>query len=245
MLKTRVVLILFIAVSIQIIAQSKKGSIVYKAELNKKYIDSFLVELNKEKDTPMSIKQEVVRMYRNSKPDEFILSFKNEESYYQHIPKLEEEGGYNIGSSAGTTPYYTNNKTKSIIQMSEYLGYIAHKPLDWKITNKTKNIGKYKCYQAIALERLYSRRGFYYTKRIIAWFTPSIPLNFGPKYYKGLPGLILEINRDKFNISAIKINFNPTKELKIKRPPKKAKIKTEKEAHGIIKDLEKERKKRD
>ena len=34
-------------------------------------------------------------------------------------------------------------------------------------------------------------------KYIIAWFTPELPFNFGPKYYNGLPGLIIKLKEGK------------------------------------------------
>ncbi|MCD8421327.1 GLPGLI family protein [Tenacibaculum finnmarkense] len=243
MLEKRILILFCLMLSLACFAQKKSGIVKYKAEVNKKYVDSFLVALKKDKKTAMHIKQGVIQMFRNSTPDEFILSFKNEESYYHHIPKLKNEVGFSMGSRAGTMPYYTNNKTNAIIEISRALGATSHKSLDWKVNNKTKMIGKYKCYQATTTERLYSRKGFYYSKQAIAWFAPSIPLNFGPMHYKGLPGLILALNTDEFTMNAVEINLNPLKEVKIKRLSKKTKIKTQEEAHGLIDELEKERKK--
>lgn len=169
---------------------------------------------------PMASKQTLVKALTNSQPEEFILKIKNNESYYQHIPSLKQEGFY-MGSRAGTTPYYSNNATDTIIKMSRSLGYISQPQLDWQLTNKTKMIGDYKCYRASIKEKLYSRQGYYYYKDVIAWFTPEIPLNFGPKNYKGLPGLILQIEDNEYTLTATKINLNPSEEFKIERPKKK------------------------
>lgn len=224
-------------------AQNKSGIVSYRAVINQKYVDSFLTTIKTNKEMPMNIKQGVVDMYQNATPDEYFLNFKNEESYYYYNPPLDREEGYNIGSKAGRNSYYTDNSNNSIIEMNQYLGNIKHNPINWKVTNKTKKIGGYKCYQAIATEELYSRQGFTYCKKVIAWFTPEIPLNFGPKYYNGLPGLILEIDRDKFTLRATKINLNPEKkDLKIKKLNKDDQIITQEEAHNRIKELEEDRK---
>lgn len=56
----------------------------------------------------------------------------------------------------------------------------------WKIfDNETKKIGQYECIKATC-----NFRG----TDIIAYYTPEIPIPFGPWKFKDLPGLILEIN---------------------------------------------------
>lgn len=232
-----VVLLLFVPTAY---GQNQTGIITYKGVVNQKFVDSFIVDI-KQKDIPMAAKQRLVDALKNAKPEEFILNFNNNESYYYNIPSLEQEGFY-MGSRAGVTPYYTNNATDTIIQMSRSLGKIAHKPLDWKITNKTKTIGDYKCYQAIVTEKLYSRQGHYYYKDVIAWFTPEIPLSFGPKYYNGLPGLILQIEDKEYTLTATRISLNPTEEVKIKRLEKNDKVITQEESYNRIKEMEGDRK---
>lgn len=238
-----IILCLCIAITTNIFAQNKSGVIEYKGVINQKYVDSFLTDL-KQKDIPMNIKQGVVDMYSNTTPDEYVLNFKNEESYYYYNPPLDiDEQPYNVGSKAGLNSFYTNNTTDSIIEISQYLGNIAHNPLDWEITNKTKIIGGYKCRQAVATEKLYSRQGHYNHIKVIAWFAPDIPASFGPKYYKGLPGLILEIDRDKFTLTATKLNLNPkNKDVQIKRLDKNDKIITQEEANSRVKELMEARK---
>ncbi|MCQ0110352.1 GLPGLI family protein [Zhouia amylolytica] len=222
-------------------AQSVKGIINYRGEINEKYVDSFLTALEAKKEVPMHVKQTVVSWYRDATPDDFVLNFKGGESYYYNVPALEEEG-YNVGSKADLSPYYTKGDT--IISGTSSLGNILEKPLDWKITQDTKKIGKYTCYKAVANERLYSRRGFYYNKKVVAWFVPEIPVNFGPSRYSGLPGLILQIERDMFTLTATKINFNPDEnDLKIIQLDKKGKVITAEESHARIKEMMGARKK--
>ncbi|MCM5662587.1 GLPGLI family protein [Galbibacter mesophilus] len=224
-------------------AQDVSGIVKYKGIINQKYIDSFLTVLETKKEVPMHIKQDVIDSYKSANPDDFILNFKNEESYYYLIPSLEETE-YNIGSLASETNFYTNSVTDTIIETGSSLGNISFKTLDWKITQDTKKIGKYLCYKAKASEKLFSRQGFYYSKQVIAWFTPEIPVTFGPSNYSGLPGLILQVERDKFTLTATKINLSPDdKDIKIKRLSKDSRVITDEEANKRIEEMMEARKK--
>jgi GLPGLI family protein len=225
--------LLFIGFNSQ--SQDQSGSITYKGIVNEKFVDSFLVAYKK-KDRPMSVKQDVIKAMKNAKVEEFILNFKNDESYYYKKPNLEDQN-YLMGSRAGTTPYYTNSSKDMIIEMSRALGNINKIPLEWEITSKTKKIGNYTCRQAKTTEKLYSRQGHFFYKDVVAWFTPDISISFGPKNYNGLPGLILQIEDREYTLTAIKINLNPSDDVKIKRIDKKDKVISEKESYRRIEEM--------
>lgn len=80
-----------------------------------------------------------------------------------------------------------------IIQYSEKVPM-----LEWRITQKSKSILGYDCWLATT-----SFGG----RRWLAWFTPSIPCQFGPWKMSGLPGLILELEDEQrhFIFSAVEI----------------------------------------
>ncbi|MEM9545480.1 MAG: GLPGLI family protein [Bacteroidota bacterium] len=56
--------------------------------------------------------------------------------------------------------------------------------LEWEFTNESKTILGYECKKA----NLTNAPGYY------AWFATKLPFNDGPGFYKGLPGLVLEVN---------------------------------------------------
>lgn len=58
----------------------------------------------------------------------------------------------------------------------------------WKLLGEKKKIGKFNCQNASIRFR---------GRNFIAWFTTEIPVPFGPRKFKGLPGLILEIYDDE------------------------------------------------
>ena len=130
----------------------------------------------------------------------------------------------------GPGPYdkaiYYNNRFR-ILQLNA-LGesFLINKPkLIWKTQNDTKKIGEYNCFKATT-EIIVNSKG---RKQLItAWFTPKIPVSFGPLGYDGLPGLILELEVYKKIYYAKKITLNFKEVIKIEKPIKGIKV-TEKE----------------
>jgi len=231
--------LLFIGFNSQ--SQDINGKITYKGEVKQTFVDSAVAAIKKEKIS-MSYKKDIIYAMENAHPDEFVLSFKKDESYYYKEPTLEKNIDL-MGSRAGSSPYYVNKTLDKTIQASSVLGNIDKIPLEWEITGKTKKIGNYTCRQAKTTEKLYSRQGHFFYKDVVAWFTPDIPISFGPKNYNGLPGLILQIEDREYTLTAIKINLNPSEDVKIKRIDKKDKVISEKESHKRIEEIMSDREK--
>ena len=59
--------------------------------------------------------------------------------------------------------------------------------MQWEITDSTTNILGYECIMATT---------DYHGRRWTAWFTPDVPVPFGPWKLRGLPGLILKATTD-------------------------------------------------
>jgi GLPGLI family protein len=77
----------------------------------------------------------------------------------------------------------------------------------WKISTETKMIDTYLCYKATYTSEFVARNNKIKTKTITAWFAPSLPFPYGPIEFHGLPGLILELNKDYTTYLAKKIVF--------------------------------------
>lgn len=101
----------------------------------------------------------------------------------------------------------------------------------WKLENETKQIGSYLCYKATSEQVVVNPKGTF-KHPIVAWYCPSIPFNFGPKGYNGLPGLILELQVRNFTWGATKIEIS--NENKIIEKPSKGKLITEEEFNKIL-----------
>ncbi|OBQ56558.1 GLPGLI family protein [Tamlana sp. s12] len=144
---------------------------------------------------------------------------------------------------------YKNVKSKAFIQKKDLFGKQflikdSLQSLDWKLTGESKIIGQYTCFRAEAVK---PKTGFDFRDfrrpprdkaeesskkedqpeaeqqndiKVVAWYTPQIPVNLGPDVYWGLPGLILEISADNTTILCSKIVINPSDKEDIKAPTK-------------------------
>lgn len=219
---------------INALAYSQTGIVNYTAEMNIQYKEEFIEDIKQKDDISMFVKQSVINKYKNAEPDYYELHFNENESYYFKDKSLEKEI-YSMGSKAGRFPYYTNLTTEQLIEDNVSFGYVQHEPLNWETTNQTKTIDEVKCYKATTTETIYSRQGHYYDREVIAWFSPDHPVSFGPQYYNGLPGLVLEVIRNEFTITATRINLNPDEnKLKIKSVDEDEKVISEKQMHERI-----------
>ncbi|AUS07182.1 GLPGLI family protein [Pseudotamlana carrageenivorans] len=144
---------------------------------------------------------------------------------------------------------YKNVKSKAFIQKKDLFGKQflikdSLQSLDWKLTGESKIIGQYTCFRAEAVK---PKTGFDFRDfrrpprdkadesskketrpeaerqndiKVVAWYTPQIPVNLGPDVYWGLPGLILEVSADNTTMLCSKIVINPSDKEDIKAPTK-------------------------
>ncbi len=161
-----------------------------------------------------------------------------------------------ISSSEGRKYINAKNKTSSIedaILGKEFIIVENIEKPDWKLVDETKKIGDYTCFKAKLTIPVSDKQKKEYEeflkkeeiksslfkmeepkeKIITAWYTPEIPVSFGPNNYWGLPGLILEINEPETIILCSKVVLN-TKGTTIKIPNKGQKV-SQKEFDAIQK----------
>jgi len=201
-----------------------QGKITYRIstkKTTKKRLDSVL------KNTDLGSKKMNIffsKMMRGGTDVEGFLQFSNGESIYQLEDKMIVDGKRKLNITrmrAGASKiYYRNTITNNNFYQTRQteLLLIESIPIKWKITQETKKIGIYICYKAIDINSTNKKQ------QPIAWFTPQIPVNFGPHRYFGLPGLILEVDTFGLLTTATSIVLNPKKKIKIKKPTKGKKI---------------------
>lgn len=112
------------------------------------------------------------------------------------------DGSITLGIKKGVSTPETNFHF-TIIQSNENIQYFApvvmsvltyKEPVikNWKLVDETKIINTISCKKA---EATFKGRNW------IAWYSPEIPLPYGPYKFSGLPGLIIKISDDKGDYS--------------------------------------------
>ena len=162
-----------------------------------------------------------------------------------------------ISSSEGRKYINAKNKTSSIedaILGKEFIIVENIEKPDWKLVDETKKIGDYTCFKAKLTIPVSDKQKKEYEeflkkeeiksslfkmeepkeKIITAWYTPEIPVSFGPNNYWGLPGLILEINEPETIILCSKVVLNTKEKTTIKVPNNGIKV-SQKEFDAIQK----------
>ncbi len=171
----------------------------------------------------------------------YFLDFTTNESVYKEKEKLSK--GRSSMRILQDRLLYKNLQKKMYREkrpsfQNTYLIIDSLPDYHWKITGETKKIGDYTVIKAEGTEKIRklkkskdvikekdSKKEFEEVeKKVVAWFTPELPISNGPGKYWGLPGLIMEVNKDGEVILLKELIINPTKYNEIKKPEEGEKL---------------------
>ena len=205
--------------------QISSGEINYEVTLE--IDEDKLKALNKKSNISEQDSKMVISKLKNQDKIHFKLLFNKNESIFKEDKKLEVDDKKNdlIKIITGKGIFYTDKNSKKIVNQKESFGelFLIDVPkVKWTLTQERKKIGNYVCYKATTEKESENRKGKFITK-IMAWYAPELPINYGPKDYFGLPGLILELRKGDLLFKASKINLS-NKDIKIKKPTKGKKV---------------------
>jgi GLPGLI family protein len=196
-------------------------------------------KINAPEELRARVKNSIEQMYNL----EFELYYDKQKSLYKVSDRLEIN---NVDAkstkiiSGGDKIRFKDIEAKEKMYQTEFDGQVfnitlPYEEYKWDITTETKIINGYKCYKATSMKKEYDktrkRENVFYP---VVWFTPEIPVSFGPNGLDGLPGLVLEgsPNGHKYYF-ATKIIFDYKGTEKIKRPVKGKEV-TELEISDIM-----------
>lgn len=169
---------------------------------------------------------------------ENVLFFYNQKSLYRASDNdkkeeedLDDEMFLNIGGEEEGILYIDHsNKTK--VHQTNILGrpFTIRDRLNkkaWKITTEKISYLGYECTKAIQEDSL---------GKVVAWFTPQLPMGYGPEQYNGLPGTILMLSADNgmIQIKATDVALEEVADSVV--PPSKGKTVTQAEFDRIYKE---------
>lgn len=177
-MKTSLLILSLLTYFFNFAQQKDEKGIVYYSQIESTYMGS---KNGKERlATLIFNKKESSYVSQKDSLDRLMNTFQNNQSttniYTGGLPATEN------GSQV-----YTNLVKDSVWSsfLKNGLQYVAEKKFlfKWNLQNESKKIGKFTCYKATTQFR---------GREYIAWYTPEIPLPYGPWKLQGLPGLILE-----------------------------------------------------
>jgi GLPGLI family protein len=169
------------------------------------------------------------------------LYFTSEKSLYVHnnYPKEDEYGGLGTNSISFIKgdpegfPIFIDRKEGVVYFKVDYYSpiqsYILKEKMpaiNWSILTETRKIGTLQAVHA---------KGVFGGRTYNVWFTPDIPLPFGPNKFCGLPGLILEVySEDGFVKYKFQSFESSTKDSVVLEKPKSGKEITDEEFRNFV-----------
>lgn len=160
---------------------------------------------------------------------ELELLFTPHESVFNTSSFMTNDNQLNLKNALGATNtsgiYHNNIKENIYVRQrfelpQTYLVIADFNALEWEIHDETKEILGYTCIKATT-NIVESARDFSTT----VWFAPELPFPFGPKEFRGLPGIILAMDYNNHYFYAASIDLD-SKLKNIKRPTKGKNIST-------------------
>jgi GLPGLI family protein len=226
-------------------AQEFQGKAEYYSKLIfKKGVEE--VGVKPETDAEIKAAYEVALKIASEKM--FLLTFNKKEALYEQQQTLEKPkpktSGVSVSISiSGQGKKYINIPDNIKISEDDIVGkeFLIEEKLqsfEWKLLDESKKIGDYNCYKAEVIIPVSEKGKKDYSeylkkqetkislfpmkepqeKKITAWYTPDIPVSFGPATYWGLPGLILELSDEETIILCSKVVLSNKENEKIKIP---------------------------
>lgn len=184
------------------------------------------------------MQKQITQLVNQQTQKEYELRFNNFESVFKEKEILETPGyslfpGATVTISGGFGALYENLKENRTTDQKDLYGKLflvkdTLKKQDWKLEKETKNIGEYTCFKATRT-RISENASTGEKKEIpiVAWYTPQIPIAFGPLGFGGLPGLILEITDGDLSYLCNQIILNPKNGVDVAEPSKGKKVSRE------------------
>lgn len=193
-------------VSLSCTAQNTQNiSCVYKVLVQ----DFTLEELNKI-TSDQNIRSNIINRMEEAKLRVLHLNGNQKHAFFYEAAKMKNDADPSRYQSNPIDSYYYSDSGKEVVMNTvinqEFFVKLPSDKYDWVVTTDLKLIDGFQCYKATGTHQVDDFRGKK-NYNMIAWFCPSIPFNYGPAEFFGLPGLIFEAYyenaKEKFVLQSI------------------------------------------
>lgn len=212
------------------IVLSQSGRIEYK---NKATIGSYFNEI-KEKSELEFKRYEALAIYERDikRKIRYELKFNQNSSLFQ--PIVNEDANTEVKTGMKAEGIYYKDSISNICFINRRFENFEIQlfSVEWTISNEEKNILGYKCFKAIGYKKT-KKSDKETKKKIEAWYTKDIKLEYGPMGFGDLPGIILQLDYGSYHLLATSIEID--QDIEIKKPDIKSKKITEFEFSKMMK----------
>lgn len=168
-----------------VLGQSYNYEVVYSKQVFFEINDSLNYSKDKEKALRLAMQEKRL----------FSLITNTSESIYKSIPSItnsQNESGFKVSFSESENAIYKNLiDSISIVEETypaKFMIYDSLNKYNWKLIDEEKTYKGYRIRKAETLDN---------DVKLVAWYTSEIPINSGPEYVWGLPGLILIVESSR------------------------------------------------
>jgi GLPGLI family protein len=236
-MKTKILIGILLAASLQILAQSApRGRVIYTRTTTYNFETTGNIEWDAfAKTLPREGKFEK-HLYFDPAKSNYIEAVLDEESLPVDHQKALFFVNYGKPPKPKLKQLYADFSNNSRCALLEFMTreFRVEGPLEsrnWKLQPERRKIGGYICMRAT---------GNLEGDTITAWFTPEIPVPAGPAEYYGLPGLVLAVERLGETIFlATTVDLSPP-DTDLLLPPRAGKEMTAEEFQQIVEEKSKE-----
>ncbi|RLD60550.1 MAG: hypothetical protein DRI95_15360 [Bacteroidetes bacterium] len=231
---------IFIFFLTNVVFAQKYNRATYDIKIDKTKLSKFMLE----RKLDIDVQQLTLYMVDGANRSSLLLYFNKESSLCQ----VEEELslGNNIPVAKGVLTFlnvaddiYYNSKVNTYYEKRgsddyTHLAKLDAMKIDWKLAEETKNVKGYNYRKATAT---FLKNEIEY--QVQAWFCPNIPVQLGPSFFNGLPGLISEVyvtsDESEFNYNYILRKLDNDRKIGDINPPiVKYNILTEEESEELF-----------
>jgi GLPGLI family protein len=194
-----------------------------------------------------NVPEQFRQMIPKEQKTEWQLQFTPEVALYEPVKKdeKENEGAYEenngmrmvIKMDAPDEKFYTDAKNGTILEQRDFMGkkFLVETKLNgkkWKMTGNQQQLMNYPAQEAVMSDG---------DTKVTVWFTPAIPVPYGPSNFGGLPGLILkmDVNDGQHVVEASSVELKEVAKSSLKKPKGGTKV-TEKEFKAVVEERTKE-----